>query len=240
MSDPRSSLPRWNKDLPRTRLTPWKEDPADPGPTVIVDVDGVVANMDKFTYLIAGETSRERDWATFHRSFNRARLVTSGSKLIGDLTDAGLEIAWSTTRPEQFARATWRWMQHHKLPLGPAMFRNHIKDGPRSAVDIKLRHWWSWYDKYGENNPIVGWIDDDVAAINALRAHGCPAWHHKDLIRHARKGGLLATLRDGPIDMALLDEHLVQSRPIWQANEDAWQARRSEWWSRQKSRRRTR
>lgn len=240
MSDPNSPLPRWSRDLPRTRLTPWKDDPAEPGPTVIVDVDGVVANMDQFNHLISAETSRDKDWATFHRSFNQARLITSGSRLVSSLTDAGLEIAWSTTRPEQFARATWRWLQSHHLPLGPTMFRHFIKDGPRSAIDIKLRHWWFWYDQYGEDNPILGWIDDDLTAVHALRANGCPAWHPNELIPHSRKGQLLATLRSGPIDMELLDQRLAESRPIWQANEDDWQARRAEWWARERSRRRTR
>lgn len=238
MSDPRSPLLTWRKDMPRSRATPWKDAPAEAGPTVIISIDHVVASMDRYTHLIDAEHSRDRDWATFHRSFGKARLIVAGKRLVEDLVAADYQIAWSSTRPEQFARATMRWMNHHRLPLGPIMFRHYIKDGPRPPIDIKLRHWWSWTDNYGDTNPIIGWVEPEPAAINALRAHGCPAWHPKDLTRRSRSEPINEVLEHGPIDLSVLQEHRDNSRAEWQLGEDAWQARRSAWWEKQKQVRR--
>ncbi|AZI65539.1 hypothetical protein G9U53_30660 [Rhodococcus sp. D-46] len=221
----------------RFRPTPWKNKPATPGAFAVIDIDGVLASMAEFEPLLNTERSQDRDWHTFHRSYSRAKVIRAGRKLVEMLQSAGLQIAYSTTRPEQFARATWNWLLSHKFPPGPIMFRHFIKDGSRPQDEVKVRQWWAWQDEHGPAQPIIAWFDDSQTASNMLRAHGCPAWHPKEFLKKVRsvggtKDAVVEVLKAGPIDMATLDERLSSSRGAWQQSEDAWQAKQKAWFKR--------
>ncbi len=218
----------------RTRPTPWKNPPARTGDFAIIDIDGVIASMEEFEPLVHTERSQDRDWHTFHRSYGLAKPIRSGIKLIESLQEVGVEIAYSTTRPEQFARTTWNWITGHRLPPGPIMFRHFIKDGPRPDLEVKVRHWWSWYDNYDTDHRLVAWFDDDQDATNELRLHGCPAWIPKEFLKRIRAAGgddaaITQVLQDGPIDLDLLGEREETSRGPWQEKEDLWQAKQQAW-----------
>lgn len=131
-----SAMPASNAD------TPWKEPLHDPGPVVVFDIDGVLADMRPFKYLIEAETSRQKQWKEFHRKFEKAAPIKAGlitaKRIYNELE---IDLAYSTTRPEQHARRTLRWLENHDLPMGPILFRHFVRDGPRSVIDVKLRHW---------------------------------------------------------------------------------------------------
>ncbi|MCF8786077.1 MULTISPECIES: hypothetical protein [Rhodococcus] len=218
----------------RTRPTPWKNPPRRTGDFAIIDIDGVIASMEKYEHLIKTERSRDRDWHTFHRSYGFAKPIRSGRKLIESLQAVNVGIAYSTTRPEQFARATWNWIDRNNFPLGPVMFRHFIKDGPRPENEVKVRHWWSWYDNYDADHRLVAWFDDDQSATNELRKYGCPAWIPKEFHKKVRAAGgtddaVIKVLRDGPLDLDLLGEREETSRGPWQEKEDQWQEKQKAW-----------
>ncbi|PZU00892.1 MAG: hypothetical protein DI630_13435 [Gordonia sp. (in: high G+C Gram-positive bacteria)] len=222
--------------------TPWKEPLHDPGPAVVFDIDGVLADMRPFQYLIEAETSRQKQWSEFHRKFEKATPIKAGlitAKRIYDELD--IDVAYSTTRPEQHARRTLRWFEKNDLPMGPIQFRHFVRDGPRPAIDVKLRHWWYWQDRWAEKNPVLAWIEDDPAAMHALRAHGCPAWGPNELKVAARKqSSLKAALEAGPEDWDVLAKAKKDSYKRWRVAEDEWQAVRKQWWQEERQRQRQR
>jgi hypothetical protein len=187
--------------------------------------------MRRHEYLL--EASKP-NWALFSKRYQDADLIPRGARLVDDAVDGGFQIAWSTTRPDSSADVTWRWLQANDLPPGPIMGRHLIKDGPyRSAVDVKLRHWFWWQDKFGERNPVAAWIDDDNAALLALASHGAPMWAPMRMQRRIVKshGAPLETiLSDSGHDRELLQRRMERKRPAWQEREDAYQEERSKWW----------
>lgn len=221
---------------------PWKESLADPGPVVFVDIDGVLADMRKFEYLIEGETSREKDWKAFHLEFGHADPIKAGITTVRRLYyEFDLDLVYTTTRPEQHALRTLRWFEKYKLPMGPVEFRHFVKDGPRPALDIKLRHWWEWQEKNADRNPVLGWIDDDPASLSALRRNGCPSWGLKELNRAGRAHkSLRAALEKGPVPADELAKNREEAYPVWKASESEWKEKRKRWWGEEQMRQRER
>lgn len=110
------------------RPKPWLDAPR-PGPTVVVDIDGVVADMHNFEGLIAAPSYADRDWKRFHTHFGEASLNRAGGKLVRALDSAGFTIAYSTTRLDQFNRTSDRWIRAKSLPPGHIESRSLWVDG---------------------------------------------------------------------------------------------------------------
>lgn len=223
----------------RQRYLPWRDALSDPGPVMIVDVDGVVATMRKFEPLL-GDTFDLRRWNDFMKKYRRAALITRGARLVDLAVESGIQIVWSTTRPDQAAEDTWNWLNIHHLPQGPILTRHRIKDGTRPAVEVKVRQWYQWVDKYGDANPVVAWIDDDDAALHALPYNGCPTWHPMHLqrtINRAHGEPLMATLMNRvspPPDQ--LAKNLLDHRAEWDARDSEYQAKQAIWWEKEQQR----
>ncbi len=134
------------------RPKPWLDAPR-PGPTVVVDIDGVVADMHNFEGLIAAPSYADRDWKRFHTHFGEASLNRAGGELVRALDSAGFTIAYSTTRLDQFNRTSDRWIRAKSLPPGHIESRSLWVDGTvRRAFDVKRRHWWRWENHYAETS----------------------------------------------------------------------------------------
>ncbi len=217
MPAPRSRTTR------RHKPTPWRDTPA-PGPTVIIDIDGVIASMDRHEHLIAAPRYTDRDWTEFHRRFGDADVIESGRRLACSLHAAGFTVSYSTTRFEPFTSATYEWLRRHQFPLGTIHDRAFYLDGTvRPSVDVKRRHWW-WYQRR-TGNPVVAWIDDEPEAVDALRGEGCPAWDVTDLLAVAANpmGG---TLADALAATEALSARIPAALAAWTAEDAAWMKQR--------------
>lgn len=221
------------------RLMPWRDPLPTPGPVMVFDIDGVVATMKKWEHLLGDKFSLE-GWAEFQKHYGHAAPIARGARLVDDAIDAGLQIVWSTTRPDTAAAATWQWLQQNRLPLGPIMTRHRIKDGTRPAVEVKLRQWYWWLDKYGDVNPIAAWVDDENSALSALRWNGCPAWHPMHLQRTLMRNKdepMMVTLMNRVTPSAdKLAENLSAHRPTWDLRDNAFQQKRAKWWVEEQAR----
>lgn len=200
------------------------------------DIDGVVASMNKFEWLLDG--NRFSGWSKFIKKYPQAVLISRGARLVDDAVDAGFQVAWSTTRPDHAAADTWQWQRANDLPAGPIMTRHHIKDGAyRDALDVKVRQWYWWLSRYGERNPVAAWIDDELEAVQLLRQHGCPAWTSVGLQRAIVKAEgrpLAAVLSEQGPSQEELDRNRARREPGWRRHEDAFQAERSVWWQKER------
>lgn len=213
------------------RLTPWRDPLPKAGPVVVFDIDGVVASMARFEHLI---DSADPNWRSFNRHYGEAELISRGARLVDTVIDAGLQVVWSTTRPDAAAADSWRWLRTMDLPTGPIMTRHLVKDGAyRPQTDVKLRHWFWWNDKFGDRNPVIAWVEDDNASASTLLAHGAPIWTPKQLQRVITKANgrpFIAALAEKDHDREILRRSMTRKRPGWQKREDAYQEERSKWW----------
>lgn len=220
------------KDRPK----PWFSAPR-PGPTVMIDIDGVIANMDKFAHLIAAPNYADRDWKSFHANFGNATLIRAGGKLVRELDAAGFTIAYTTTRLDQFLPATDRWIRANSLPPGHIESRSLWVDGTvRPALDVKRRQWWRWESKYSEKCPLVAWIDDEQEAVETLRGEGCPAWLFTDLFERYKDGALIPSLAGGPEPVEVLTARRDAAKPLWKEHDAAFQVKHEEWQRRHSAR----
>ena len=224
----------------RPRATPWRDPLPKPGPVVVFDIDGVVATMTKFEPLLGDRFDMDA-WNAFQKRYKHAALISRGARLADDAIEAGLQIVWSTTRPDHVAGDTWQWLTQHKLPTGPIMTRHRIKDGTRPAVEVKLRHWYWWNGKHGEDNPIVAWVDANDDANAALPWNGCPTWRPKTLqralVRNRDKSMFDIVTSQGRYDKATLEANFANHRPAWDQRDEEFQRKRSRWWQAEKERR---
>ncbi|WP_458683582.1 HAD family hydrolase [Prescottella equi] len=211
------------------RPKPWLNPPR-PGPTVMVDIDGVIANMDKFADLISAPNYSDRDWKSFHANFKNADLIKPGGKMIRELHTKGFTIAYTTTRLDQFLRPTDRWIRNKSLPPGHIESRSLWIDGSvRPALDVKRRQWWRWQAKYQQKSPIVAWIDDEPAAVAALREQGCPAWLAEDILDQFEDDALISAITAGPEPADVLAARAEAAKPAWDESEAAFQVRHEQW-----------
>lgn len=219
---------------------PWRDAPR-PGPTVVVDVDGPLADAAAFEHLVAAPRAVERDWTSFHAHLGRAALNRAGGRMVRELHRAGYTIVYSTTRPDTLARTTDLWIRHKSLPPGRIEVRSFWHDGTvRPAWEIKRRHWWHLYDEYRHTNPIVAWIDDDPEAVAMLRTQGVPAWESTELLAHHHAGELRPVIDQGPCPPDELDAARIAARPVFDADEQCRQPTRERWQQRHLARMRHR
>lgn len=211
------------------RPKPWLNPPV-PGPTVVIDIDGPLANMDAFAYLIEAPKYSDRDWKKFHQSFGDAALHRPGGRIVRELVDAGYNIGYTTTRLDTFMPATDHWLRQKSLPPGHIECRSLWVDGTiRPAYDIKRRHWWRWHDKYQAQSPVVAWIDDEPDAVAMLLEQGCPAWEFDRIVEAHRSGELLTLIEAGPLPAEDLVAQQDSARPAFDEAEAAFSVNHKKW-----------
>jgi len=218
-----------NKGRFLDRPTPWVDPPA-PGPTVVIDIDGPLANMDEFAHLIQAPKYKDRDWKAFHSHFGDAALNRAGGRLVRDLVDAGFTIAYTTTRLDTFMQTTDYWIRQKSLPPGHIECRDFWTDGTvRPSLDIKRRHWWKWVDKYEDQSPVVAWIDDGPEAVAMLAEQGCPVWKFDQLVVEHLADNLLSVIERGPRPADELAKQRAEARPIFDEAEAEHQRKHKKW-----------
>jgi hypothetical protein len=83
----------------------WRRGPVNPGPGVIVDIDGVLADASGRQHL------RGRgDWRAFFDACDQDPLIPETSRLL-DLLDASLAVLLVTGRPRRVQTKTVEWLE---------------------------------------------------------------------------------------------------------------------------------
>lgn len=157
-------------------------------PIVLVDVDGVLADMSAFAGLLdAGEGGHvgAGHWRRFFQHAGDAALLDAGAELVHALHHVGARVQYSTTRPAYTVYRTLDWMSAHHLPAGKLYGRGTRKTygarpdfpavGP--ALDIKRAHCALVDDRHG----LTAFIDDEPDIVTGLHAAGYPGIHTSDL-----------------------------------------------------------
>lgn len=133
-------------------------------PLVVVDIDGVVADVTHRLHLL---DRRPRRWEEFFNAAAADPDLPEGVALVTELP-AGHALCWLTGRPERNRRITEQWLAHHGMPDRPLLMRADQDHRPaRQAKRDHLR-------RLRRTHRIALVVDDDPAVIAMLTEDGLP------------------------------------------------------------------
>lgn len=122
-SSHRASAPLWG----------WRDVPRDPGPVVIVDVDGVIADARHRQHYL--DNDGWRDWDAFLAAAAHDRVITEEVDRLHNFDDDHT-IALVTARPAWVGAITVNWLEQNAIPWHLLVMRsNHDY---RKAHNMKL------------------------------------------------------------------------------------------------------
>lgn len=137
---------------------------------VMLDVDGVLADMNAFEHLIA---TSPKNWRAFFEHGHDAALVPAGAQLAATLQRLGFHLVYSTTRPPWCGVMTKEWIQAQQLPKGYVYIRDKNDSSTATSTQVKQRHYTTAAQFY--RTPLMAFIDDETTVVENLRTAGVPA-----------------------------------------------------------------
>ncbi len=89
----------------------WRAAPVEPGPAVVVDMDGVVSDASGRQHHL--ERGR-RDWSAFFEAVGDDAVIAEVARLL-EVLDADLRVVLLTARPATVQPQTLDWLARHEL-----------------------------------------------------------------------------------------------------------------------------
>ena len=115
--------------LARPEHWTWRDGPVEPGPAVVVDIDGVLSDAASRQHYL--EAPR-RDWDAFFDACGDDPVIEE-VKVLLDLLDPDLRIVLLTARPERVHHLTEAWLRRYRIRWDLLIMRpwGDYDDGPR-------------------------------------------------------------------------------------------------------------
>lgn len=135
---------------------------------VVVDIDGVLADVRHRVHLVAG---RRRDWDAFFAAADQDPDLAQGHSEIERATREGLGIVYLTGRPERCRPGTASWLERHGFPTAPLHMRPETDRRPARLFKVEALH------ALSTGADVVRVIDDDAAVVAAVRSAGYTVVH---------------------------------------------------------------
>lgn len=110
----------------------WRRDPVEPGPCVVVDLDGVLSDVSGRLHLVDGARGR-KDWDAFFAAVGEDPLIPEIARLL-ELLDPALAVVLLTARPVKVRAATLTWLERHGLAWDLLVMRKGGDFRPSPAV----------------------------------------------------------------------------------------------------------
>ncbi|HEV2310867.1 MAG TPA: hypothetical protein VGU73_10100 [Acidimicrobiia bacterium] len=89
----------------------WRDGPVDPGPAVVVDLDGVLSDAASRQHYLE---SPRQDWRSFFDACGDDDVIEEIRVLL-ELLDADLRVLLLTARPERVHPLTEAWLRRYKI-----------------------------------------------------------------------------------------------------------------------------
>jgi hypothetical protein len=89
----------------------WRDGPVEPGPAVVVDIDGVLSDAASRQHYL--EAPR-RDWQGFFEACGDDPVIEE-VKVLLDLLDPALRVVLLTARPQRVHQLTEAWLQRYRI-----------------------------------------------------------------------------------------------------------------------------
>jgi hypothetical protein len=144
----------------------WRDGPVDPGPAVVVDIDGVLSDAVSRQHYIE---SPRRDWRAFFDACGDDPVIEE-VKVLLDLLDPALHVVLLTARPERVHHLTEAWLGHYGIrwdllimrPWGDYDMARYFKQS--TAADLRAA---------GFELRLA--IEDDRRNVDMFRREGIPS-----------------------------------------------------------------
>jgi phosphoglycolate phosphatase-like HAD superfamily hydrolase len=143
----------------------WRAGPVDPGPAVVVDIDGVLSDaVSRQHYLEAPQ----RNWNAFFEACGDDPVIEE-MKVLLDLLDPELRIVLLTARPERVHHLTEAWLRRYEI-----------------RWDLLIMRPWGDYELARDFKELTLWelrsagfelrlaFEDDRRNVEMFRAEGIP------------------------------------------------------------------
>ena len=89
----------------------WRAGEVEPGPAVVVDIDGVLSDAASRQHYLE---SPRRDWRAFFDACGEDPVIEE-VKVLLDLLDPALRVVLLTARPGRVHHLTEAWLRHYKI-----------------------------------------------------------------------------------------------------------------------------
>jgi hypothetical protein len=143
----------------------WRAGPADPGPAVVVDIDGVLSDAAGRQHYL--ENPR-RDWRAFFDACGDDPLIEE-VKVLLDLVAADLRVVLLTARPRRVHELTEAWLHHYAIRFDLLVMRPW--GDFEVSRDFKQSSVWDLRN-YGFELRLA--IEDDRRNVEMFRSEGVP------------------------------------------------------------------
>jgi len=143
----------------------WRAAPRSPGPAVVFDIDGVLADASGRQHHLAG---LRRDWDAFFAACGEDPIIPEVARLL-ELLAPELTVVLLTARPARVRSQTLAWLASHKLRYDLLVMREagdyvSARDFKR-AETLGLRN-------YGFELLLA--VEDDPANLEMFESEGVP------------------------------------------------------------------
>jgi hypothetical protein len=147
--------------------------------TVVVDLDGTLADIEHRRHFIAG---KRRDWKAFHEACARDRPNEWCVRLVNAVRAAGLRVELVSGRSQAVERQTLDWLS--RAFDGDVSGMNLVLLRPHGNMtkDVELKR--EWLKKYGKDRVLFA-VDDRMRVVHMWREEGvvclqCDDWEERE------------------------------------------------------------
>lgn len=143
----------------------WRDGPVEPGPTVVVDIDGVLSDATARQHFLE---RRPQDWRGFFDSVGEDPLILELAVLLR-LLDPVLRIVLLTGRPERVQGPTIAWLERYHVRWDVLAMRDRGDYGAATEFKREILH----RLREAGFEPVLA-LDDDDRNVVMFRDEGVP------------------------------------------------------------------
>ncbi len=138
------------------------------GGIAVFDIDGVLADV---RHRLHHLQRRPKRWDRFFALAVDDAVLARGHEMAHEAVDSGLEVVYSTGRPERYRRDTAEWLQRQGFPAGDLHMRANHDRRPASVTKVRVAR------RLAGVSQVSYLVDDDPRVVTALRRAGFTVVH---------------------------------------------------------------